>query len=230
MAACAVIVAFTILCGHSQTPSPADTFRGGKVEWARLKTDSRYWDRHAPRDSELLNFIRDNTSLNIDRAWYAATARNLDELCTYPFLFTDGVHSLGSETEVKNLVEYIHRGGFLMIDSCIAPPVNPTPDGFYSAESRALLRMIPGLRITPLPANHEVFSIYFKIKDQPPHTNMDRPDWIAYPMFGLYDGPRMIGVLSMSGLQCGWAHITTNENARTCMEMMTNIYLYAITR
>jgi hypothetical protein len=36
-------------------------------------------------------------------------------------------------------------------------------------------------------------------------------------------------MLSMSGLQCGWAHVGSPANAQECLQMMTNVYLYAIT-
>ncbi|MBW8781792.1 MAG: DUF4159 domain-containing protein [Verrucomicrobia bacterium] len=227
-------LALLAACGPALTAqdASADKFRGGKVEWARLKTDSAYWARHASRDAELLAFIREHTSLNIDRTWYAATARNLDELCVYPFLFSDDINHLVTDTERRNFAEYIHRGGFVFIDACIATGVNPDPDRFYQNQIRLLRSLFPDLRIEALPSSHEVFSIYFKLTEYPPQTRPGNSwsDGPTYPLRALYSGNRMIGMLSLSGLQCGWADIAGHANATVCMEMMTNIYLYAITR
>ena len=44
----------------------------------------------------------------------------------------------------------------------------------------------------------------------------------------LYAGDRVIGLLSLSGMQCVWSGIGHDEVSS--MEMVTNIYLYAITR
>jgi hypothetical protein len=48
------------------------------------------------------------------------------------------------------------------------------------------------------------------------------------PLRLLYAGDRVIGILSLSGMQCGWSG--ADHAPRAFMMMVTNIYLYAITR
>jgi hypothetical protein len=50
-----------------------------------------------------------------------------------------------------------------------------------------------------------------------------------FPLHSISLGKRLLGILSMSGLQCGWAHVGSQANAQECLEMMTNAYIYAIT-
>ena len=68
-----------------------DGLRGDRVGWARLKTPSPEWKRHAGSDPVLTKFFRDETTLNIDPNWYVADVNHLAELCKYPFLFSQGV-------------------------------------------------------------------------------------------------------------------------------------------
>ena len=68
----------------------ADELRGERVGWARLKTPSEYWRRHATGDPVLMRFMRENTSLNIDPTWYVADIEKLDEMCAYPLVFSQG--------------------------------------------------------------------------------------------------------------------------------------------
>jgi hypothetical protein len=53
-----------------------------------------------------------------------------------------------------------------------------------------------------------------------------RPDSIA--MQGVFQGERMIAVISTRGLECGWPQ--TPLRAPGCMKMIVNAYVYAMTR
>jgi hypothetical protein len=68
-----------------------DSLRAESVGWARLKTSSPNWKRHAGADPTLTQFFRDETTLNIDAVWYQADVDHLEELCRYPLLFSQGV-------------------------------------------------------------------------------------------------------------------------------------------
>ena len=112
--------------------------RGDRVGWARLKTPSQWWKRHAETDQTLMRFLHANTSLNLDPVWRVADVEQLDEMCDFPLLFSQGVDTVQSESGRANIAEYIRRGGFLLIDACIDNRVTPDPDVFL-AHQRALL-------------------------------------------------------------------------------------------
>jgi hypothetical protein len=212
---------------------PANPIASGKVEWARLKTPSRSWDRHARSDPNLLHFIRASTTLNIDPVWRVADVENLQQMCAYPFLFSEGLHHVTDPQGLQNLREYIKRGGFIFVDSCINTTVNPDPDEFLKMNTATLQSLLPDMRIERLPPDHEIFSNCFEMRNGLPHTYMNNiydPTWAKHGLYAVYSDNRLDSIISLSGLQCGWDGMDPDPNHITeCMKMMVNIYIYAIT-
>ncbi len=208
--------------------------RGGRVGWARLITPIVAWKRHAEADGVLASFIRNKTSLNIDATWYSADPRALDQLCLYPLLFTNNLADVTDRKQLANIAEYLRRGGFLLVDACINSTVTPNPDRFYQQHVAVFSQMLPTAQLRPLPPDHEIYRHYFNLKQTPPHSYMRSirdPKWERYGLFGLYDGDRMVAILSLSGLQCGWAGSQEMPGHDVeCMKMTVNIYVYAMTR
>jgi hypothetical protein len=207
-------------------PRVSEGFRGGRVEWARLNTGGAHWNRHAMRDQNLLAFLRKHTSLNIETRLAVARPEYLEELCSFPFIFCENLTQV-SPDGLQNVAEYIRRGGFLFVDACISSKVNPSRPKFLDAHLATLKTLFPDLRSEVLPANHEVFSIYFKTAEYPPNTRTSNTDE-RYPLRALFCGDRMIGMLSLSGFQCGWSGIGRPGTGPAVMEMMTNFYVYAL--
>lgn len=219
---------------HGAAPV-AERFRGGKVDWARLNTGHPFWNRHANGDTGLLQLMRTYTSLDIAPKWNATRADSLTALCAYPFVFAADISVL-PDAEARNLTEYMKRGGFLFIDCCINTSINPDPVAFYRAQLRLLTRHFPTLRVVDLPATHEVYTLYFEMKDRPPVTR--RPEaWSGtsnFPLRALYVEERMVGMVSIAGLQCAWDQTLPGsgrgQEAVEAMKMAINIYVYAMTR
>lgn len=207
--------------------------RGERVGWARLKTESTFWLRHATGDPSLMMFFRENTSLNIDPTWYAADVKNLREMSKYPLLFSQGIQVVNDEESRKNLTEYVRRGGFLLIDACINRGVNPDPDLFLIQQKKMLETILPEARVIPLPRSHAIYQIYFQIPNgEPPHTffnNIYDEQWKRHGLYGIALGSRLAGIISLSGLQCGWDRMVAPPGHDTaCMRMLVNIYIYAM--
>lgn len=206
-------------------------FSGGRVDWTRLISGSEYWNRHASTDARLLQYIRSNTPLDVAETWQATDPADLAALCAYPFVYADNLHFL-AEDKAANLVEYLKRGGFVFVDFCGNVRINPRPEVFLVRQVEVLRRHLPELRVAPIPADHDMFRIYFKL-DRQPQTRPGDSAWLdgeTNPMFGLYLGRRMIGLVGLSGYQCAWSGTGPPVNAVECMRMVTNIYLYAMTR
>jgi hypothetical protein len=231
------LVFLIAFAGALRSAAPgAERFTGGKIEWTRLNTGSAYWNRHSDYDGELVGFIRANTSLNIDREWKATRPDDLTALCNFPFVYTDNIAPL-SAAEARNLAEYLRRGGFLLIDACCASSVTPSPENFFDDQVKVLRKLFPNVRIGVLKPDHEIFSIYFKLKEFPPQVRpplSDNGTWanrLSFPLRAVFVGDRMIGVISLSGWQCAWSvHGYNIPVANACMQMVTNIYVYAMTR
>ncbi len=207
----------------------------GSLKWARLKTASPSWDRHARADSRMLRFIRENTSLEIEPRWYAADVQKLDQMCGFPFLFSEGLHHVTDPTGLANLREYFKRHGFIFIDACInTRDVNPDPDAFLQKEIETLQCLLPDATIKRLPDDHEIFHLWFPMKDGLPHTYVDdryNPAWARHGLYAVYSDHRLVSLISLSGLQCGWdwAH-HPHDHTVSCEKMMLNIYAYVAMR
>jgi hypothetical protein len=196
---------------------PADNVqRGAKVEWARLRTRDLYWDRHAAFDRVFLEFIRAHTSLNIDVEAHWVQADSLDHLCRFPFIFAANIEQLAPD-ERANLAEYLRRGGFILMDTCLDRSVTPNRDKAAANEVRLLTPAFPNLNIVALPPTHPVFSNYLKLKGA------------AKQLIGIYDGKHLIGMISLCGLECDLADFHKTQSPFEAAQMLTNIYLYALT-
>lgn len=208
---------------------------GSTVEWTRLMTGDKYWNRHTAGDSRLLTLMRENTSLNIAREWHEVRADNLSALCGYPFVYAADIAGL-PEAEGKNLAEYLKRGGFLFIDACINQDINPDPQVFFQRQVALLTKYLPELQVADVDPKHDVFSIYFRFEGGPPMTRA-ASSWSmkeTFPLRSLTVGKRVVGMISLSGLQCAWAGVGMASGRprqpMEAMKMATNIYIYAMTR
>lgn len=204
----------------------------GKIEWTRLVTHSQYWNRHAQYDAALLAFIRGYTPLDVAPKWRETEPKNLADLCRYPFIYAHDVTSL-TKPEAANLAEFIKRGGFLLIDFCCNDEINPPPLEFLANQLRTLKPHLPGLTIAELTKDHEIFSVYFRMKHFPPQVRPGNSRWTDHgtnPMHGLFIDNRMVGVVGLSGFQCSWSGIGDDSTAIECMKMVSNIHIYAMTQ
>ena len=215
------------LRGTDSSAGGQDRPRGGKFEWARLETSGAYWNRHANGDPALLAYLSKASPFNIDTVWHSVRATTIEALGLYPFIYSDNITYLSS-AEARNLAEYLRRGGFLFIDACHNREINPNIPAFLQAQIKFLSAQFPRLRTEEIPRMHAIYSIYFNM------TSRNPPYWFGrdpqYPMHAVYDGDHLIGIIGLSGFQCGWSDAAAPVGAEWCAQMMTNIYVYAITR
>jgi hypothetical protein len=234
---CATVVLYIAACLASSAraapgaePEPP---RGGRVGWARLKTSSGHWKRHARSDFVLSDFIRTHTSLNMDPSWYAADPAQIESLAAYPLVFTNDLTTVRDERSRQNLGEYLKRGGFLIVDGCVNTEVTPNPDRFLSDNREMLLGLLPGGSIRELSKEHELYTSYFPLRLRPVHTQRQpyKQQWMRHGLYGVWDRHhRMVAVLGVSGFQCGWDGFGEPGGGAECMKTVVNIYVYAMTR
>lgn len=204
--------------------APRELASGSKVEWARVITRSGFWDRHTEKDPEMLARLRTMAPLNIEGGLAAAKPGQLKELCQYPFLFADNIAQLRPE-EMKNIAEYLRRGGFLLIDRCAVPAVNRDPESFLKSQVAALEHEFPNAKIATLLPEDRIYSIYFKMSARPPQAHGNHS-----PLYGVFVDDRALAVISLSGLQCAWCSVPTFADSDETIRMVVNIYVYAMTR
>lgn len=200
----------------------------GAVAWARLKTRSPYWDRHEGIDEPWLKAVRACTSIDIDQHWHEADVGKLSELCQYPLVFAANMTDL-SKTEGGNLREYLLRGGFLIMDACLDSRITPSRPGFVATEIDYVTAILPEARIVILEPKHPIFSVFYQMTEFPPQArqSIDEP---INPLRAVYVGKRMVGVISLSGFQCGLEGHGRFAPAADTAKMLVNIYVYAMSQ
>lgn len=206
-----------------------EKLRGDRVGWARLLTPNKDWDVHGDRDPALAQFIRANTSLDIQRSPAPADPAHLDELCRHPFIYAKDLRWVSDATQLANIGEYLRRGGFMCVDACATEAVNPDMEIYLRENSAIFKRIFPEAEIRKLPETHGSYNCYFKLSRADVYTaDMGNQARCAnYGLYGVYLGDRMVAVISMYGLECGWPQ--TPQRTTGCMKFILNIYMYAMT-
>jgi len=223
--------------GLNSLASAQESPKGPVVPWGRLKYvgedgDQEDWHVHPHGDLNLIDLIRDETTVNLEKKWNVADVADLNSMAQYPFLFMHGeVAPVLDAADQQNLREYFLRGGFLFAEDCVQGynrhGKNKTNDYFFRAVVELLPNVLPGSKIEPIPTDHPLFHCFYHF-DEWPH--MQGTEWGPHGL--IHDG-RVVALISPSDLHCGW----TNGDRwfgpgkqKIAMEMGTNIYLYAMTQ
>ena len=224
----AFIVGTAIMLVASQ-PNTADQLRAEHVDWARLATPNKDWDIHGDRDPDLARFIRANTSLDIRRSPDSANPARLDDLCRHPFIYAKDLRWVSDAAQLANIGEYLRRGGFMCVDACATEAVNPDMEVFLHENSVIFKRVFPEAEIRKLPETHGIYNCYYKLSRADVYTaDMGNQARCAnYGLYGVFVGDRMVAVISMYGLECGWPQTPLRTSG--CMKFILNMYIYAMT-
>jgi hypothetical protein len=206
-----------------------EKLRGDRVDWARLVTPNKDWDIHGDRDPALAQFIRANTSLDIQRSPDPVNPAHLDELCRHPFIYAKDLRWVSDATQLTNIGEYLRRGGFMCVDACATEAVNPDMEIYLRENSAIFKRIFPGAEIRKLPETHGIYNCYYKLSRADVYTaDMGNQTRCAnYGLYGVYLEDRMVAIISMYGLECGWPQ--TPQRTTGCMKFILNMYMYAMT-
>jgi len=214
------------------TPPP----KGPIVPWGRLKFtaengDQEDWHVHPQGDLNLIDAVRDETSVNLEKKWNVADVADLGSMTQYPFLFMHAeLAPVLSDADRQNLREYLLRGGFLFAEDCVhgyGHHGNVDNDFFFRAMVEELPKILPEAKLERLPSDHPVFHCLYHF-DELPHMQGQR-----HGLHGLTYNGRVVALLSPSDLHCGWTdgdYWFGAGKTQQAMQMGTNIYLYAMTQ
>jgi len=118
------------------------------------------WSHNYPRSDRNLNaFLAQTTRIDVDTLSYRIVDLASDEVFLYPFAYVSEPGEMElTEQEVRNLREFIERGGFILMDDF---------DGPAQLENmRAhVRRAFPDRPFLPLDIEHPVFSASFTLRD-----------------------------------------------------------------
>jgi hypothetical protein len=227
------LLAGAVVVQGKEVDAPPGLAGSGRFGWARLITSRVDWKRHARADLTLTDFIHRQTNLNIDSTWYAADPAKLEDLCLYPLVFVNDARPVSEPRSQSNLAEYLKRGGFMIVDACQGTEKEPTR--FLREHLEFFRTLLPEATIRELPRDHALFSCYFDLKERPPHTwvyNAKVPklseEWLGMRFNAVFLGDRMVALISLSALQCGWDGFGPPGGATESMKAIVNIYVYAM--
>lgn len=143
----------------------------------------------------------------------------------YPFLYLTGHGNIVlSDEEIKNLREYLKKGGFLYVDDDY---------GLDKYFRREIARVFPNKSLQELPSSHPIFSCFYHFENGLPKIhkhNGKRPQ--AFALFDDYG--RMIVLYTYeSNISDGWAspdvHKDPQEIRERAFKMGINIIYYVLT-
>lgn len=199
--------------------SPAGDFAIARVKY----NGGGDWYTNPTSLPNLLSFIGQNTLIGC--AEKPATVEiGSKEIYNYPYLYLNGHGRITlTESEARNLREYLLAGGFLHCDD------NYGMDKYLRAE---LKKVFPAEELLELPFSHPIYHSHFDFPSGPPKIH----EHDGFPPQGLgiiKDNRLLLYYTYQSDLGDGWEdediHNDPPEKRRAALKMGTNIVVYALT-
>jgi hypothetical protein len=202
----------------------ADAVRPTEFTIAQLQYDGGDWYANPSGLPNLLRAVRERTGLPVSGA--PARTRLTDPgLWSYPYLYMTGHGNVRlSDEEARLLRQYLLGGGFLHVD-----------DNYGLDESfrRELRRVFPDRELQEIPADHPVFSVFYRFPRGLPkiHEHEGKPP----QAFGIFEEGRLVLFYSYeSDLGNGWEdadlHDLPAELREAALRMGVNLFLYALSQ
>ncbi len=145
----------------------AEAFTFVRIQWTDnnrrygygFSTDSPLWAHDYPQaEDNLYLAIQAATSIKISEKSEVLTFAD-EEIFKYPFIYACEIGYLTlSEVEVKNLREYLLRGGFLMVDDFRWPFE-------WQNWLSEIGRVLPEGELRRLPVSHPIFHCFFDLRN-----------------------------------------------------------------
>jgi len=219
--------------GGGGSEGGADTFK-----WVRIKylgtgigmggAHDR-WDSALDNDLMFLKQLAKYTTVKPEMKVNVATLEKIDEIAKFPVLFMHCETAVRfTDIEVKNMKEYVNRGGFIFADDCVLNEGGGKDLFFQGFKKTIEEKVFPGKKMVLLPIEHEIF-----------HTFFDLPKGLPYLQgppngaWGLSDDKGRLMMIAMStDLHCGWdseAKYFGEKKLLEAYQMGINIVIYALT-
>ena len=172
----------------------------------------------------LLEFVSKYTNIAVNMSENRAKIGSDNFFNSY-YLYLTGHGNINfTDNEAQTLRNFLLNGGFLHADDNY---------GMDKAFRREMKKVFPDKEWVEIPANHQIFNIYYKFKNGLPKIHKhdgNRPQALA-----LFDGDKMIAIYTYeSDLGDGWEDISVHGNDESkrqeALRMGTNIILYSLLR
>ncbi|MDI6840146.1 MAG: DUF4159 domain-containing protein [bacterium] len=169
----------------------------------------------------LAHEINKRTTIRVDPEQHIVSLSDV-ELFNYPFIFITGHGNIKlSDSEVKQLREYLTKGGFLYADDDY---------GMDEYFRREIGKVFPGIKLEELPFKHPIYHSFYDFDYLPKiHKHDDKPPK-GYGIF--YQGRLVVFYTYETNISDGWAdpwvHNDPAEKREEAFKMGVNILMYAI--
>lgn len=146
---------------------------GREFVFATVKYESGNWDSAPLLPANLIDSVARYTRIRVAPRG-VNVALSDDAIFEYPFAWLTGHLPVRfTDAERENLVKYVERGGFLVIDDH-----NHDIDGaFHRTVWEELERAFGAGAIEELPNDHEIYTCLFRFEDGPPTTSHELNGW-----------------------------------------------------
>ena len=202
---------------------PSQT-HGSKFRIARLKySGGGDWYNDPSAEVNMMNYLKKNTSIDVDESKFYTADVASDEIFDYPFILLTGHGNIEfSDSEVKRLRKYLENGGFIYAD-----------DDYGMDESfrREIKNVFPGDGLKELPFNHKIYNSHYSFPTGLPkiHEHDSKPP----QGFGIWlQGRLCVYYTYETNISDGWAdpreHDDPQEKRDESLRMGTNIIVYAL--
>lgn len=185
------------------------------------------WHHDYPEGDEFFpSFLKEVTQIHTTSKSYQIVDIDSPELFKYPFAYLcePGYLEL-NDKDVKNLRQYLDRGGFILVDDFRGP--RHLNNLIYQMK-----KVYPKRNIVPLTLNHSVFNVFYNIDSldmRPPYGNG------AVEFLGIEDdsGRLVMAINYNNDLSEIWQWldegVTSMQDAAQSLKFGTNYVMYAFT-
>ena len=200
--------------------------------WPSYFPDNPPWHHDYPASDEfIVGLLHELTGIRVTPNSYKIVELSSDEVFTYPFLYLSEPGFLAlNEKEIKNLGEYIRRGGFIMADDFRTGAYLRRPEELEVLKSY-LKRAVPEREFVRLDLSHPVFHSYFDI----PTLTMSAPYGDFAPQFwGMSDEHGTLQVIANYNNDVGdfWKYLDHGDrplkDSTSAIRLGINYIVYAM--
>jgi len=178
---------------------------------------------------KFLRLLEKYTNIQVDGAPVSVSFRDEDReaLFGYPILFmTSNNTAVMSEPEIRNMREYLLRGGFLLGDDCVLEGSysNSKMPQFSRGFTELMAEVFPERPLDIIPTDHPIYHCFYDFPDGLPQFH-PKGRWDGR---GIFDGDRLMVMLSPNDLCCGW-QFSWGQYSQNAFKAGINIFVYALT-
>jgi len=198
-----------------------------RLQFTNVDPTNKHWNISPMGDVILRKELKKLSNVNVSDDPKIVRLSAMDDMCRFPFVFmtSGGSFELPAE-EIKNMGEYMERGGFVFADDCMWEG-DGDKDRFFQSYMKLMGKIYPDNPMREIPVDHEIFHSYFDFTKGSPHMQGTR--YRTSNAAGLFEPGtgRIMTYISPGDLHCGWvSQWFTPEQNMDAIKMGINVLVY----